>query len=155
MPATKPYMRGDFPYRSIDDIQYANRLGGWFFFEASSMRFFRSRIADGIHGGRYFVTSEQFDYQSPRLYTVREALPSGRVESVSEFQAFTSLRQARRAADQYAENPTSVYFGRIVSEHPDWDWRKIATWCGLTHKGDRLELRRAVRAYERFTQVLP
>lgn len=89
-------------YRSIGDIKRANDRAGLHFFEASSMRFFNSRVLDGIYGGKLFVTSEKFDYASPRLYTVRIAHPDGSVESFSDFQEFKRADQAKRFAQRWA-----------------------------------------------------
>lgn len=89
-------------WRDLDEIKTANRVRGHHFFEASTMRFFRSRVLAGVIGGRYFITSEQFrgsgGYVAPRAYTVRECLPDGECRTVGEFQAYGSPRQARTAA---------------------------------------------------------
>lgn len=85
-------------YRTIAEVKLANHASGYHWFEPGTMRFFRSRIAPGVIGGRYFISSEQFDDGSPRLYTVREARPDGSIEDASEFQEFTTLAAARRHA---------------------------------------------------------
>ena len=75
---------------------------GGHFFDASAKRFFRSRILIGQYPGAdgfYFVTSEQFDSRSPRLYTVRRmSMDCANVQTVGEFQAYATARDARRAA---------------------------------------------------------
>lgn len=153
MKPSKPYCRGDFPYRSIDDIEYANeRRANHYFFAPDSMRFFSSRILHGVYGGRYFVTSERCDWGPyPRLFTVREALPSGKVEMVGEFQEFSTARAAKRYAESIAPDH-SVYLANLVTwahEHAQGDWRQAADYAGLTHKQDRAELRRMFRKYAR------
>jgi len=77
----------------------ANRACGHHFFDASAMRFFDSRVESWhpVTGGALFVTSEQFDSKSPRLFTVRRILDSGKVESVSEFQEYATLADAQSA----------------------------------------------------------
>jgi hypothetical protein len=85
---------GTGTYHDIDAVKKANADAGQHFFEPSTMRFFRSRISEGLEAGRYFVTSEQFDYDAPRLYSVREALSDGSIEDVSGFQAFETGAQA-------------------------------------------------------------
>lgn len=76
-------------YWTIDDIRLANRNAGFYFFSPDTMRFFRSRVGGTVYqgnGGIYFVTSEQFDYNSERLYTVRRFNPDTRgIETASEF----------------------------------------------------------------------
>ena len=81
-----------------------NHTGHWF--EKSTMRFFRSRVAQYGYqgpGGVYFVSSEQFDAQSPRLYSVRRQKADGSIETVGDFQAFKSRSGAHAAAKRFAE----------------------------------------------------
>jgi hypothetical protein len=95
-------------YFTISGIKQANTARGHHFFDASSMRFFRSKIASKrVFGGRYFITSEQFDWDSPRLYTIREAKPDGRIETVQEFQKFATVEQAKRAAEKLVKGGAS------------------------------------------------
>ena len=84
-------------FDTIQEIERANENHGHHFFEPSSKRFFRSRIGETVYGGRYFITSEQFDYTSPRLYTVRMARDDGSIETIGDFQAFRTASQARAA----------------------------------------------------------
>jgi hypothetical protein len=67
------------------------------------MRFFDSRVSSRVYpladGGCLFVSSERFDADRPRLFTVRHALPSGEIrETPAGFQAFSS----RNGAHAYA-----------------------------------------------------
>ena len=89
-------------YTHITEIRNANERLGHHFFEDGNLRFFRSRIGSSVYGGRYFITSEQFDANSPRLYTIREAKPNGRIDTVGEFQQYASHAQATRAAKKLA-----------------------------------------------------
>ena len=84
-------------FESIREIERANQDRGHHFFEPTAKRFFRSRVGKTVYGGRYFVTSEQFDYSSPRLYTVRMANDDGSIETIGDFQAFRTASQARAA----------------------------------------------------------
>jgi hypothetical protein len=90
------------------DVERAHR-GHWF--SPDTMRFFRSRIgsygylsqSDGAKV--FFVSSEQFDYQSPRLYTVRvQDRATGDIESASTFQQYASWSGADRAAQRMARD---------------------------------------------------
>lgn len=81
-------------YSTIYDVRLANGQAGKHFFSADTLRFFSSRIGGSLYGWRYFITSERFDAQSPRLYTIREALPTGDIRTVGEFQAYKSSRAA-------------------------------------------------------------
>ena|SRR3990167_2108062 len=84
-------------FNTIQEIERANENRGHHFFKPAAKRFFRSRIGETVYGGRYFVTSEQFDYSSPRLYTVRMANDDGSIETIGEFQAYRTSSQARAA----------------------------------------------------------
>lgn len=97
-------MQRDF--YSIEDIKTANRNAGQHYFSPDTLRFFRSRVSDYIFPvpghGAYFVTSEQYRSMSgalePRLFTVRHAAPDGSCDTVGEFQAYETGRQAKREA---------------------------------------------------------
>lgn len=90
-------------YFTIDQIKKANAAGGYPWFDPSTINFFRSRIAPGVIGGRYFVTSEQFSATSPRRYTVRIAHDNGSIGTIGEFMQYPSLGVARTAARHAAK----------------------------------------------------
>jgi hypothetical protein len=85
---------------TVGQIKQANRDAGQHYFEPDTMRFFKSRVMDFVTGGRFFVTSEQNGYNAPRMWSVREAMPDGSIESYSEFQEYSSGAAAKRAAKQ-------------------------------------------------------
>ena len=89
-------------YPTIDSLVQANRAAGQHFFDASTMRFFNSRVCRKIIGN-YFVTSERFDASTPRRYTIRRINDDGHVETVGEFQKFATSREAYRAIRALAE----------------------------------------------------
>ena len=68
-------------FDNIDQVREANERAGHHFFERGSMRFFNSRILDGVYGGRYFITSERFE-RKPRRYTIREVSDNGHINTV-------------------------------------------------------------------------
>jgi hypothetical protein len=82
------------------------------FFSTGSMRFFNSRRPQqGYKVGNkaYFITSEQFDYKSPRLYTLRVInWDTGVIDTVGEFnqmtksQAQTALKNAVKESEAVA-----------------------------------------------------
>jgi Fe-S-cluster formation regulator IscX/YfhJ len=84
-------------YTDIDQIRRANQDAGQHWFDPSTMRFFSSRVGHAVYGGKYFVSSEQFDYNSPRLYTVRFVDERGWIDEVGEFQQYPSHAAAVRA----------------------------------------------------------
>ena len=92
---------------NIIDIQQANAAKGGHYFDAATMRFFRSRVLNTVYqggGGVFFVTSEKGPHDdSPRMYTVREYHPAtADVSTAGIFNELTKA-QAQRRAKQYAE----------------------------------------------------
>jgi hypothetical protein len=85
------------------DVELANRQAGQHFFDADTLRFFRSRIGTELYGGRYFVTSEQFNGDAKRLYTVREVMDGAKIKTIGEFQQYSTGAAARRAAMKLAK----------------------------------------------------
>jgi hypothetical protein len=87
--------------RSIRDIRERNRRSGRHFFDADTLRFFRSRILPTVHVGTtraFFVTSEQYDDDAPRRYTVRFCDPDGDCGTIDTFQGHPTARAAQDAA---------------------------------------------------------
>ena len=73
-------------YERIYDIELENRQNGLHFFDADTKRFFGSRIGKEVYGGCYFITSEHAGFSdTTRRYTVRMALPDGKIETIGEF----------------------------------------------------------------------
>lgn len=85
------------------NIQYYSK---GHFFDKSAMRFFNSRLSDGGYSNGkevYFVTSERFDSNSPRLYTIRKlTLKTGSIDTV-EFQQYKTKKTAEKYARILAE----------------------------------------------------
>ena len=96
---------------TIEDVKRINKEKDRHFFDRDTMRFFRSKVErDALRFGqliddKYFITSEQFDSSSPRLYSVRGFnLKEGSIDTVGEFQEFSSKLKARNFAWCMAEN---------------------------------------------------
>lgn len=70
-------------YTSLQEIKDANRRAGYHWFDTCATGFFGSRYGSTIYGGRYFISSEPFAWEGPRVYTIREALPDGSIDTVS------------------------------------------------------------------------
>lgn len=104
--ATRELEDGFNYFSSIPALKAAARNSGSHFFDAAAMRFFNSKIEGGMIGGRWFITSEQFDDESPRLYSVRvvtrdmDATPSLQIDTVGDFQAYATRAEAKAAALQ-------------------------------------------------------
>lgn len=93
-------------YYTIEEIVQDHRRIGGHFFDRAALRFFNSRIGSSIYGGRFFITSEQFDRdRSPRLYTIRECR-NGRIEDLGDFQQYATGAAARAAIRRHLEKLT-------------------------------------------------
>jgi len=92
-------------FHSINAIKDANENAGYFFFEPSTMRGFRSRIHTAVYGGCAFVTSEQFSFRGrtdPREYRVRVVMHNGSIVSLDD--RFSSRGQAHSNAKWLGES---------------------------------------------------
>ena len=90
---------------TIEDVKRINKEKDRHFFDRDTMRFFRSKVErDALRFGqliddKYFITSEQFDSDSPRLYSVRRFNPKeGSINTIGEFQEFKTKGQAKKIA---------------------------------------------------------
>lgn len=110
-------------FRTIKEIKQANRASGGHWFDPDTLRFFRSRIDSTVYGGRYFVSSEQYDDSTPRLYTVREAKPDGDVETVGEFQAYATRGEAISAISRLLTEE------EVGMSAKDWNRRIAEATC--------------------------
>jgi len=82
---------------TIEIVKEINKAKNQHFFDKDTMRFFKSKIhSRQLIDDKYFITSEQFDYDTPRLYTIREFdQESGDIGTVGEFQQFRSVKEAK------------------------------------------------------------
>lgn len=93
-------------YRFVFQIERDALAQGSHWFDLSSMRFFNTRLGQEVFGGRYFVSSEKYNYNAPRLFTVREVTwEDGRMSigTVGEFQQYRTRGQAQAAARKLAQ----------------------------------------------------
>ena len=100
---------------TIEDVKCINKEKGYHFFDRDTMKFFRSRVErDALMFGqliddKYFITSEQYDSSSPRLYSVRNFnLGTGNVDTIGEFQEFETKGQARKFAWCLADHDEDI-----------------------------------------------
>jgi len=90
----------------IGEVKSRHR-GNWF--SRGAMRFFSSRVsstaylsADGKRS--FFVSSERFNMQTPRSYSVRvQDCETGAISTVDEFQRYATGYQAHKAARALTE----------------------------------------------------
>jgi hypothetical protein len=88
---------------SITQLKKVCKMYGNHFFSKGATGFFRSRCGENIYKGKYFITSEQREYNLQRLYTIREfkivreeSWEAVNISTVGEFQQFKSYNQAQR-----------------------------------------------------------
>jgi hypothetical protein len=92
---------------------YAERRPEGHWFDASTMRWFKTRLprnTDACIGNvSYFVTSEQSFYSdSPRLYTVRSFdHDTGEIDTVGEFNTYRTAAHARAAIRKMVSESTA------------------------------------------------
>lgn len=88
----------------IDDVKNRASKNKSHFFDNDTIRFFSSRISDlcwKVKEDIYFITSEQdksnFKHSgSIRGYTIRKCTLSGDIQTISKFQEYGSLYDARK-----------------------------------------------------------
>jgi hypothetical protein len=102
------------PYHTINEMEMANRQGGYHYFDANAKRFFRSRIIPHVIEGRFFIDSTQFvssrGEKAAREYKIVAVLDSGSTSSViakdmhGDWQErFPTLDSAKRALKRIIE----------------------------------------------------
>jgi len=82
----------------LEEFKERNRAKGFHWFEPDTIRFFNSVITnfDIITG--YFISSERQHDTDERRYTLRRAdFASGNVLTISRFQQYSNMRQAKAA----------------------------------------------------------
>ena len=84
---------------SMSDVTDAYDKHGGHFFDDATRRFFKSRNPQyATKQGQYFyfITSEKYDYDSPRLYTLRCMCEKcGSITTIGDFQKYESSREAK------------------------------------------------------------
>ena len=86
---------------TIADIKQACRMNNNKFFNKDTMKYWHSRVLQGVYGHRYFITSEANYNNTQRLYTVHEYL-DGSINTIGEFQAYSTAYLAQKEAKRLA-----------------------------------------------------
>jgi hypothetical protein len=87
----------------MGSIQEHNKSVGLFWFSPDTLRFFKGRVCEDVFqgpGGVYFVSSERREWNTPRLYTVRNYNPG--INTWGTFQGYRTAAQAKGAAKRAA-----------------------------------------------------
>lgn len=82
-------------FNTIAEVRAANKAAGSPWFDPETRKFFNSKVESRLYQHSYFITSERYNSSYPKLYTVRKAKPSGHIMTISVFQEFDSLDEAR------------------------------------------------------------
>ncbi len=131
-------------YQTMDEIKEAHPL--WF--SEDTMAFFDSIVMPNVYSGCVFVSSEKFNYETPRRYTVRIALNKdeyvcpvdgvwrnkGRsIQTDQLFQAWHTADRAHKRAKWLGEQLTNLwYFWSVQKDRPlDNLFFELAKRCGL------------------------
>ena len=91
-------------FPSMPALRVAVTGGGSHFFDKDAIRFWRSKVSDKLHGGRFFVTGEAPDDDEPRRYTVRYVYrhPGNvclQVDVLGEWRGFATEAEANGLAE--------------------------------------------------------
>lgn len=97
------------PLETIEAIKSAaaNSKHSTYWFDADTMRYFSTRVADYVipmtdDSGSLFITSDKQDEESLRRYTVRKCDLDGEISTVGEFLGHKNMTQARNHAVVHA-----------------------------------------------------
>lgn len=81
--------------KTIQEAKKVSKANGGHFFDLQAMRFFNSKIESELIEGRYFITSERYSTENPKLYTIRQISETGQIlDDLGEFQEFDTLHSA-------------------------------------------------------------
>ena len=88
--------------RTLKEAADRNRAIGHHWFDADTMRFFKTRIVSFYPRtwGACMVTSEKGP-DMVRAYSVRRVLDTGEVDTVGPFQGYATAKAAQKAAQAY------------------------------------------------------
>lgn len=93
------------PFNAEYEMKRFSDSFGYHWFDEDSKWFFRSKVGAIYHGEspadwNYFISSEQYEFRGQRdtrRYTVHQLHIDGSVETIGEFQQYSSSAQAKRA----------------------------------------------------------
>ena len=82
-------------YANLREVLDANDAAGQHFFDADTMEFFNSKLESDLIDGRFFITSERFDFDTAKQYTIRAAQDDGAIVTLGDFGQYQTLQDAR------------------------------------------------------------
>lgn len=83
-------------YKTLFQFRQFNYQQGYHWFDASSMKFFGTRLHADLYGGCVFVTSDK-NYEGVRKYSVRVGMKDGTINSYA-FVEYDTRSEAHREA---------------------------------------------------------
>ena len=83
-------------YKTLFQFRQFNYQQGYHWFDASSMKFFGTRLHADLYGGCVFVTSDK-NYKGDRMYSVRVGMKDGTINSYA-FVEYDTRSEAHREA---------------------------------------------------------
>ena len=84
-------------FNNITEVKKANKEKGQHFFNRETLAFFGSKIYPELYtvqGRQFFITSEDNFNRTQILFTIREAMPDGSIETLGEFLQHETKEQA-------------------------------------------------------------
>ena len=79
---------------NLDQVKKKNKACGQSWFHPDAIRFFGTILETELIDDRFFVTSERYNEDDPKAYTVRKVNPDGCIETIGTFQEHSTLEQA-------------------------------------------------------------
>jgi len=84
--------------RQLKKVQEEKNLH---FFDEKTMHFFNSEIETTLLVGDFFITSEKRRSTGPKKFTIRRAKHDGRIDTISEFMEFDTLKEAKKILNTF------------------------------------------------------
>ncbi len=121
-------------YKSMEEIQQANREAGRYWFSPDTMEFFETIIESEVIGGQYFISSEKPPH-APRAFAVRCADEAGHISTVGKTCEFPTLAAAELAVEELVGVDDDYHADAIPTDRrgdDDAEWDCL----GQDHMGD-------------------
>lgn len=141
---------------TLGDVERLNASSGKHFFDADTLRFFKSRIDYGydLLYGRFFITTEK-DGDLPRRASIRAAMDDGSIETVGEFQQFASPAVAVKALERERKQGVTVKHDPYEGDSDPFSFERFnwRVYVGGLPVGSRTTWRDAYEIAERLGYV--
>ena len=85
-------------YDNLNAVMRANDEAGRHWFKDDTIQFFKTKLETNLIDGRYFITSERGPH-GPRAFSVRMADEDAHIQTVGDFMAYETLKDAETALE--------------------------------------------------------